>query len=242
MFKKKKKILGDLIPKHVAFIMDGNGRWAKKRGLPRLVGHNSGMESLKKIIKASKKIGIEYVTFYAFSTENWKRPKEEIKGLMDIIVKFVRSEIDEIHANNVKINIIGEYSAIPSYAKEAVDYAINQTKDNDGMCVTIALNYGGRDEIVRATQKMLSWCLENNYTEKEITPEIFARFLDTSGIPDPDLLIRTSQEQRLSNFMLWQLAYTEFIFHSTYWPDFNEAALEEAIIEYQSRNRRFGGL
>ncbi len=244
MFRKKKSPEIDLtnLPKHVAFIMDGNGRWAKRRGLPRLVGHNAGTETLKKIVMESKKIGLENISFYAFSTENWKRPEEEVNGLMEILVKFMKSEIDEIHENHIKINILGDIDALPDYAKKVVEEALEITKDNREMNFNIALNYGGRDELVRAAREIAKACSAGDVTLDEIDDKLISNHLYTKGMPDPDLLIRTSGEQRLSNFMLWQVAYSEFVFDKGYWPDFNEEKLRNALYQYQNRNRRYGAV
>lgn len=243
MLFKKAPILNEKdLPVHIAFIMDGNGRWAKKRGMPRLFGHNAGTETLKRIVMASKRLNIQYITFYAFSTENWKRPSEEVEGLMKILVKFIRSEINEIHRNNIKINILGDYKTIPTYAKEEVERALDITQNNDGMYFNIALNYGGRDEIIHAVKNIL---IQNDVKKIDldhVNESFFSDYLYTKGMPDPDLLIRTSGEQRLSNFMLWQMAYTEFVFESGFWPDFNEKSLQNAITSFQERNRRYGAV
>lgn len=231
-----------LIPQHVAFIMDGNGRWAKRKGLPRLVGHNAGTETLKKIVKESKRLGIRYITFYAFSTENWKRPSDEVDGLMNILVKFIKSEIDEINENNIRINILGDIIKLPSYAKEQVEYALELTQNNTSMDFNIALNYGGRDEILRAVKTVVNEVKAGRIVVDDLNESLFSDYLYTHGMPDPDLLIRTSGELRLSNFMLWQLAYSEFTFEKVLWPDFDELSLQKAIFEYQKRNRRFGAV
>ena len=216
--KRSQEIDFNNLPKHIAFIMDGNGRWAKKRGMPRLVGHNAGTETLKRIVKESKKIGIGYITFYAFSTENWKRPSDEVNGLMNILVKYIQ------------------------YAKQQVEYALDLTKDNHSMQFNIALNYGSRDEMIMAIKKIAENCVSGDLNINDIDEEMVSSYLYTAGMPDPDLLIRTSGEFRLSNFLLWQVAYTEFKFETIYWPDFNELALQKAIIEYQNRNRRYGAI
>ena len=244
MLFRKRSVELDMtsMPEHIAFIMDGNGRWAKKRGMPRLVGHNAGTETLKKIVKESKRLGIKYVTFYAFSTENWKRPNEEVDGLMNILVKFIKSEIDEIHKNDIKVNILGDLERLPNYAKEQVNYALNLTQNNQSMQFNIALNYGGRDEILYAVKQIAYDVKVNALNIEDIDENIFSSYLYTKGMPDPDLLIRTSGEVRLSNFLLWQLAYSEFTFDSRYWPDFDEGAYQKAIYEYQNRNRRFGAI
>ena len=244
LFKKKNDELVKLdnLPKHVAFIMDGNGRWAKKRGLPRLMGHNAGTEMLKRIVIESKKLKIENITFYAFSTENWRRPEEEVNGLMEILVKFFRTEIDEIIENKVKINIFGDIEALPSYAKTEVLRAIDRTKDHNEMNFNIALNYGGRDEILRAVKQIANDVKNDQVNIEDIDEQMVSDHLYSSGLPDPDLLIRTSGEQRLSNFMLWQVAYTEFIFEDHFWPDFNENLYRSALAKYQKRHRRFGAI
>lgn len=244
MFFKKKTYALDLgaMPQHIAFIMDGNGRWAKRKGLPRLVGHNAGTETLKKIVKESKRLGISYITFYAFSTENWKRPSDEVNGLMNILVKFIQSEIQEIHSNHIKINILGDIDRLPAYAREQVDFAIDLTKDNIDMHFNIALNYGGRNEIVQAVKRIASDVQNQTIGLDQIDEKSFATYLYTNGMPDPDLLIRTSGEVRLSNFLLWQLAYSELTFVDVFWPDFDEMAYQKAISDYQNRNRRFGAI
>lgn len=230
------------IPKHVAFIMDGNGRWAKKRGMPRLFGHNAGTETIKKIVKESQRIGIDFITFYAFSTENWKRPSDEVDGLMKILVKFIQSEIDEIHENNVVVSILGDVTALPKPARDSVAYAIEKTKDNTGMHFNIALNYGGRNEILKAVCDIAEEVKVGNLEVSDIDEALFASHLYTKGMPDPDLMIRTSGEKRLSNFLLWQLAYSEFVFLDLFWPDFSEGVFRQALIEFDQRNRRFGAV
>lgn len=243
LFKKRTMELDmNALPIHIAFIMDGNGRWAKKRGMPRLVGHNAGTETLKRIVKESRSLGIQYVTFYAFSTENWKRPSDEVDGLMNILVKFIKSEIDEIHKNDIKVNILGDIERLPDYAKEQVHYALELTKDNRSMQFNIALNYGGRDEIIQAVKRIAQDFKTGALTVDEIDENLFSEYLYTRDMPDPDLLIRTSGEVRLSNFLLWQLAYSEFTFETMYWPDFDEVAYRKAIYEFQTRNRRFGAV
>lgn len=244
MFFKKKTYELDLgaMPQHIAFIMDGNGRWAKRKGMPRLVGHNAGTETLKKIVKESKRLGIPYITFYAFSTENWKRPSDEVNGLMNILVKFIQSEIQEIHSNHIKINILGDIDRLPAYAREQVDFATQLTKDNTEMHFNIALNYGGRDEIIQAVKKIVTDVQNQKIDLEQIDENLFPAYLYTDGMPDPDLLIRTSGEVRLSNFLLWQLAYSELTFVDVFWPDFDEMAYQKAISDYQNRNRRFGAI
>ena len=234
------------IPAHVAIIMDGNGRWAKRRGLPRLAGHNAGMMAMKEIVKASSVLGVKYLTVYAFSTENWKRSGEEVGGIFRLLVKYVDSELSELHENNVKVRVLGDYSVIPKAAVERLEKSLKTTEHNDGLQFNIALNYGSRAEIVRAVNRirddMKQGILDDN---AEIMEELIGRYLYTGeengNIPDPDLIIRTSGEERLSNFMLWQSAYSEFAFTDVLWPDFTPEEYEKIIEDYQKRDRRFGG-
>jgi undecaprenyl diphosphate synthase len=225
------------IPVHVAFIMDGNGRWAKKRFLPRTVGHKAGTENLRSIITYAKNIGIKHVTFYAFSTENWKRPKDEISALMNLLLAYLRKETKTFLKEGAKLNIIGDMSSFPEELQNEVANSIEVTKGNSTITVSIALNYSGRSEIVKGINEIIS-----NDNVKAVTEESFNKYLYTRDIPDPDLLIRTSGELRLSNFLLWQLAYTELYFTDVFWPDFNEVEFEKALVEYTKRDRRFGGL
>ena len=234
------------IPAHVAIIMDGNGRWAKKKGLPRLAGHNAGMLAMKEIVKASSVLGIKYLTVYAFSTENWKRSKEEVGGIFKLLVKYVDSELTELHENNVKVKVLGDYSVIPKIAVERLEKSLETTANNTGLQFNIALNYGSRAEIVRAVSRIYEDIRKGALEEEtEITEELISRYLYTGdengNIPDPDLIIRTSGEERLSNFMLWQSAYSEFAFTDVFWPDFSPAEYERLIEAYQNRDRRFGG-
>lgn len=229
------------LPVHVAIIMDGNGRWAKKRNLPRLAGHKAGMEALKKIVRRSGEIGIGYLTVYAFSTENWKRSNEEVSGIFQILVYYMEREIREIHQKNVKVRILGDYSSLPRAAVDAVDRAVELTKDNTGLVFNIALNYGGRDEIVKSAQRLAGKVQKGELQPEEITEDLFGEGLYTGGMPDPDFIIRTSGELRLSNFLPWQSAYSEFYFTDTLWPDFDETDFEEAISAFQQRKRNFGG-
>ncbi len=240
---KKTSIDYSRLPKHIAIIMDGNGRWGQKRGLPRLVGHKAGIETIRDIIKTSSDIGIQYITVYAFSTENWKRPEDEVKGLFSLLLLYLEKEIDEIHNNNVRLSIIGEYKKLPDGVVKKIDYALNRTKNNTGMVFNIALNYGGRDEILRMARNIYLMT-KNNEIENvdEIDYNLIESLLYTEGIPDPDLIIRTSGELRLSNFLLWQTAYSEFWSTDTLWPDFRKEDLFEAIKVYQNRNRRYGGI
>ena len=234
------------IPAHVAIIMDGNGRWAKRRGLPRLAGHNAGMMAMKEIVKASSVLGVKYLTVYAFSTENWKRSGEEVRGIFRLLVKYVDSELSELHENNVKVRVLGDYSVIPKAAVERLEKSLKTTEHNDGLQFNIALNYGSRAEIVRAVNRirddMKQGILDDN---AEIMEELIGRYLYTGeengNIPDPDLIIRTSGEERLSNFMLWQSAYSELEFTDVLWPDFTPEVFERMLEEYGHRERRFGG-
>ena len=235
--KKLKKI-----PTHVAIIMDGNGRWAKKRNMPRVKGHYEGMQTVKKITKYASKLGIQYLTLYAFSTENWARPKEEVSYLMDLPEKMFTSFMPELMENNVKVEVIGVVEKLPENTRKAVEDAIEQTKNNTGLKLIFALNYGSKDEIVTAVKRIAQGATNNEYKVEEIDEQLISDNLFTKDTPDPDLLIRTSGEQRISNFLLWQIAYSEFIFTKVAWPDFVEEELYKALLEYQSRDRRFGGL
>lgn len=230
------------IPKHVAIIMDGNGRWAKKRFLPRTAGHQEGMKRVIEIVEVAKQLGIKCLSLYAFSTENWKRPKEEIDGLMKILVYYIRNELNKIHKNNIKIQIMGDINRLPKIPREEAIKAIEKTKNNSNMILNIGLNYGGRDEIIRGIKNILEDIKMGRINEEDIDTKTFSNYLYTQNIPDPDLLIRPSGELRLSNFMLYQIAYTEFWFSDIYWPDFKEEHFYKAIIDYQKRNRRFGGI
>ena len=235
--KKLKKI-----PTHVAIIMDGNGRWAKKRNMPRVKGHYEGMQTVKKITKYASKLGIQYLTLYAFSTENWARPKEEVSYLMDLPEKMFTSFMPELMENNVKVEVIGVVEKLPENTRKAVEDAIEQTKNNTGLKLIFALNYGSKDEIVTAVKRIAQGITNNEYKVEEIDEQLISDNLFTKDTPDPDLLIRTSGEQRISNFLLWQIAYSEFIFTKVAWPDFVEEEFYKALLEYQSRDRRFGGL
>lgn len=231
------------LPLHIAIIMDGNGRWAKKRGLPRSLGHKAGVDALKEIVKYSSKIGIEILTVYAFSTENWSRPKEEVDYLINnLLVEFLRKEINELHKNGVKLKILGDISPLPDNTKDEIARALKITNNNKGLQFNIALNYGGRSEIVMAFRKIAEMILNGSINPKEINEDLIAENLYTIGDKDPDLIIRTSGEERISNFLVWQGAYSELYFSKVLWPDFKKENLMEAINEYQNRDRRFGGL
>ena len=224
------------IPQHVAIIMDGNGRWAKQRGMIRLQGHNAGMESLREIVRHSSELGIKYLTVYAFSTENWKRPEDEVSGIFKLLIKYVDSEIDELTKNNVRVGVIGDRSALPAASQEALNLAFERTKDNDGLIFNVALNYGGRAEILKAAKELVE-AGNTDITEADISAHLY-----TAGMPDPELIIRTSGEMRLSNFLIWQAAYSEIYVTDVYWPDFTPAELDKAIEWYNGRDRRFGGV
>ncbi len=226
----------DNLPEHIAIIMDGNGRWAKAKNRPRLFGHNAGMKTLKKIVRASSDAGIKIITMYAFSTENWKRSPEEVDGLMNIAVEYFHKEVGELHQNNVKINVIGNLNGLGKKVREAAIKAMDTTTANTGLVLNIALNYGGRDEIVYAVKAVMAQGMAPEaVTEQDISAQLY-----TKGQPDPDLLIRTGGESRLSNFMLWQVAYAELMFTDVYWPDFEVEMYYEMIENYQQRNRRYG--
>ncbi|MBQ1890923.1 MAG: isoprenyl transferase [Firmicutes bacterium] len=223
------------IPRHVAIIMDGNGRWAKERGQIRLQGHLAGMEALCGIVRHSSDIGVEYLTVYAFSTENWKRPADEVSGIFKLLIKFVKRELDELNRNNVRIDILGDWSIIPEDSADSIRLALATTEKNDGLKLNIALNYGGRAEITRAVNMLI------DSGKKNVTEEDISACLYTAGMPDPDVIIRTSGESRLSNFLIWQSAYSEIVLTPVYWPDFTPSEYERCLAEYQSRDRRFGG-
>lgn len=236
------QILAHPIPEHVAIIMDGNGRWAKKRTLPRVAGHHEGMKTVKKITKSANRLGIKTLTLYAFSTENWKRPKTEVDYLMKLPEQFLNSFLPELIEENVKVSTMGDMGRLPDSTRKAVNHAIEQTKDNGGLNLNFALNYGSRSEIIDAIKNLSSDVKRGIINEDDIDDECFSSYLMTKSLNDPDLLIRTSGELRLSNFMLWQLAYTELYFMDVLWPDFSEEHLLEAIESYQKRSRRYGGL
>ena len=230
------------IPKHVAVIMDGNGRWANRRGMPRFVGHQAGMKSVKRVAIAADEIGVEYLTLYAFSTENWKRPKDEVEFLMKLPQEFLKNEVDELIEKNVQIRMMGHSDPLPKHTQEAMDEAVSRTEHNTGLILNFALNYGSRREIMDSMKKALQDIQAGTMREEDLTEEWISSSLLTAGMPDPDLLIRTGGELRLSNFLLWQAAYSELWFTDKYWPEFNKDDLIEAVVEYQRRTRRYGGL
>jgi undecaprenyl diphosphate synthase len=229
-------------PRHVAIIMDGNGRWASQRGFPRTEGHRRGVESVRVCVRAARELGVEYLTLYSFSSENWRRPKDEIFDLMGLLKRFIRRDLAELHEQNVKIKVIGTDIGVDDEIMMLIREAINLTKDNTGLQLTVAFNYGARDEIVRAAREIARQAKAGALDPEALTPELFEQRLDTAGLPEPDLLIRTGGNQRISNFLLWQCAYTEFVFVDSYWPEFSKETFAAAIAEFHTRERRFGGL
>jgi undecaprenyl diphosphate synthase len=229
-------------PAHVAIIMDGNGRWAKARGLPRVAGHRAGVEALRQTVRAAGEMGVSWLTVYAFSSENWSRPKSEISDLMGLLKLFIRRDLAELHQNGVRVRIIGDRTGLEGDIKALLEEAETLTRGNSVLNLVIAFNYGSRDEIVRAARKVADAVAAGEVEPGAITAESFATFLDTADIPDPDLVIRTSGELRLSNFLLWQAAYSEFVFLPCFWPDFSRAHLAEALQAFAARERRFGGI
>jgi undecaprenyl diphosphate synthase len=230
------------VSRHVAIIMDGNGRWAAARGLPRGEGHRRGVEALRRTVRAAGEIGISYLTIFSFSAENWSRPASEVSELMGLLRRFIRNDLAELHRHNVRVRIIGERRNLEPEIGRLLVEAEELTKANDGLTLMVAFNYGARQEIARAAQRIAEEALKGRLDPAAVTTETIAACLDAPDVPDPDLIIRTSGEQRLSNFLLWQAAYSELVFVPTYWPDFDRATLEAAIREYQQRERRFGGL
>jgi undecaprenyl diphosphate synthase len=229
------------VPRHVAIIMDGNGRWAKRRGLPRLAGHRAGAEAVRRTLRAARRYGVDCVTLYAFSSENWKRPEEEISDLTGLMKQFIRSEIGEIDKGGIRLKIIGDHRAFEPEAAAMVDEAVSRTAANTQGTLAVALNYGAQDELARAMRKLGDAVKAGALDPADITPERIAAELDTADLPPLDLLVRTSGEQRLSNFLLWQAAYAELYFTETLWPDFDEACFAEAIASFARRERRYGG-
>ncbi|MFM9862674.1 MAG: isoprenyl transferase [Micropepsaceae bacterium] len=229
-------------PRHVAIIMDGNGRWAAARHLPRVMGHRAGVAAVRNIVRAAPELGLDYLTLYSFSSENWKRPKAEINDLMGLLRLYLRDDLDELHRNGVQIRVIGAKQQLDGDIIGLIDEAQARTRENTKLKLTIAFNYGGQDEIIEAARRIAEDVAAGKITPAEVTREIFTSYLATAGIPDPELVIRTSGEQRLSNFLIWQSAYSEFVFTNALWPDFGKPELTAAIRDYQARDRRFGGL
>jgi undecaprenyl diphosphate synthase len=229
-------------PRHVAIIMDGNGRWAAERGLPRSEGHRRGVEALRRAVRAVGELGIRILTIYSFSSENWSRPVTEIRDLMGLLRRFIRNDLAELHKSNVRVRIIGARDDLEPEIRRLLEEAEELTRHNDGLLLVVAFNYGGRQEIARAARRVAELVADGKLRPGDITADVIGRHLDAPDLPDPDLMIRTSGEQRLSNFLLWQSTYSELVFVPTYWPDFDRATLENAIAEYRRRERRFGGL
>jgi undecaprenyl diphosphate synthase len=234
------KLKTDKLPRHLAIIMDGNGRWAKARMLRRIVGHQKGVETVRMIVEECSTLGIPYLTLFAFSAENWLRPKTEVGALMTLLKKYIKMEVPRMMQNNIRFNVIGNREELPADVNQAIDDAIARTGVNSGMILTLALSYGGRQEIVRAAVRMAGDMASGKISPEEINERLFAGYLYTTGMPEPDFLIRTSGEMRISNFLLWQLAYTELYFTDINWPDFSSNELRRALSDYQERERRFG--
>ena len=230
------------VPTHIAIIMDGNGRWAKSRFLPRTAGHKAGVEAIREVIKESQRLGVKHLTLYAFSTENWKRSIAEVSGIFKLLVTYVNSELKELVENNVKVTVLGDYRQIPSDAEKSLEKTLEATKNNTGLRFNIALNYGGRHEIVHAVQQAVSLARQGTLTPEAVDEALVDSLMYTAGQPPVDLIIRPSGEQRISNFLLWQGAYAEFVFMDVLWPDFTPGDLDRAIAEFQRRSRRFGGI
>jgi len=230
------------VPRHVAIIMDGNGRWAAARGLPRSEGHRRGVEALRRTVRAAGEMGIDVLTIFSFSSENWSRPPAEVRDLMGLLRRFIRHDLADLHRNNVRVRVIGDREGLAPDIRRLLEEAEGLTRGNDGLIVVVAFNYGARQEIARAAQRVAAEVVEGRLPIEAVTADVLGQHLDAADLPDPDLIIRTSGEQRLSNFLLWQAAYSELVFVPTYWPDFDQAALEGAIAEYRRRERRFGGL
>lgn len=234
------KINKQQLPRHIAIIMDGNGRWAKEQGQDRLYGHFHGVESVRNIVEGSAELGIEYLTLYAFSTENWDRPEYEVIGLMELLVSTIRKEVESLHKNNIKLHVIGDMNMLPEYARQELNEALEMTKENTGLNLIMALSYSGRWELLNAVKNIAFEVKQGKLNVEAIDQDVLQRYLCTSGFPDPELMIRTSGEFRISNFLLYQLAYAELYFTNVRWPDFRKENLYEAILDYQNRERRFG--
>ena len=230
------------VPRHVAIIMDGNGRWAAARGLPRVEGHRRGVEALRKTVRAAGELGISILTIFSFSSENWSRPQSEIRDLLSLLRRFIRNDLVELHKSNVRVRVIGERDDLDPDIRRLLQEAEDLTQGNDGLILVVAFNYGARQEIARAARRLAAEVAAGRLAASDITQELLARQLDAPDLPDPDVIIRTSGEQRLSNFLLWQAAYSELVFVPINWPDFDRAALESVIAEFRRRERRFGGL
>jgi undecaprenyl diphosphate synthase len=236
----KDQIIRDKLPKHIAIIMDGNGRWAEEKGQDRLYGHFHGVESVRNIVEGCAELGVGYLTLYAFSTENWDRPANEVSGLMELLVETIRKEVPTLNKNNIRLHVIGAMDMLPDYALNALQEALDLTSSNTGLNLVMALSYSSRWELVQAVQKIAADVQNGKMEPEQITQDVLQQYLSTSKFPDPELMIRTSGEYRISNFLLYQLAYAELYFTSTRWPDFRKEHLYEAILDYQNRERRFG--
>jgi undecaprenyl diphosphate synthase len=236
----KEKLIAEKLPRHIAIIMDGNGRWAKEKGKDRLFGHYNGVESVRNIVEGCAELQIEYLTLYAFSTENWDRPKDEVTGLMELLVETIRTEVATLNKNNIRLKVIGNVAMLPASAQEELNEACEETSKNTGLNLIMALSYSSRWEIVNAVKNIAREVKEGRLLNEEINDEVFKKHLCTHDIPDPELMIRTSGEYRISNFLLYQLAYSELYFTDTLWPDFRKENLYEALFDYQNRERRFG--
>jgi len=230
----------DKLPRHVAIIMDGNGRWAKKNALRRLIGHKKGADAVRSVVRTARELGIKFLTLYAFSVENWSRPKEEVRALMSLLEDYLKSELQEMKDNGIRLSTIGDIEALPLRVRAILRDTIEETMHNSDMVLTLALSYGGRDEIVEVVRRMMKDLKTGTLDLEHIDKKMFSKYLYTADMPDPDLLIRTSGEYRISNFLLWQIAYTELYFVDILWPDFSRASLVDAIVDYQKRERRFG--
>ena len=230
------------VPQHIAIILDGNGRWAKKKGMPRNYGHMEGAKTVERICEDAYNLGVKYLTVYAFSTENWKRPQAEVDALMNLLRSYMKNCLKRAEKNNMRVRVIGDKTALAPDLQERIAELEEATKNYDGLCFQIALNYGSRDEMIRSMRRLCQDCIDGKVDVNGIDEAVFEQYLDTADIPDPDLMIRTSGEQRLSNYLLWQLAYSEFYFTDVLWPDFSKEYLEKAIEYYNKRDRRFGGV
>jgi len=234
------RLIREKLPHHIAIIMDGNGRWAKKRNLERIIGHQNGIESAKEIVRFCREVGIKILTLYAFSIENWRRPKKEIQALMNLLKIYLQRESDELLKNNIRLMVIGNIKDLPVPVVKVLKEVMDKSKSCDGMILNLALSYGGRGEIIQAIRRIIEEVRQSTLTEEDITEDTFSNYLFTRGLPDPDLLIRTSGEMRLSNFLLWQMAYTEIYVTEILWPDFKREDMVRALVDYQNRERRFG--
>jgi undecaprenyl diphosphate synthase len=230
------------LPRHVALIMDGNGRWAEERSLPRSAGHWQGVEAVRRTVRAAADLGIEYLTLYSFSSENWARPAREVDYLLNLLRRFIHTDVGELHESGVRIRIVGDRDDLKPDLRELIEHSEHLTKNNTKLTLVVAFNYGSRDEIVRAARKLAEALEAGTLASDDVTADVFSQYLDTHDVPDPDLIIRTSGEQRLSNFLLWQSAYAEFVFVDEFWPEFNHEIFVRAIDKYLDRNRRYGGV